>query len=67
MDPRSQTPNPQYIIIIIIIPREGVGGALGATARKPSLYIWMRPNENDKICRVAASSLTLGHCKPVNI
>jgi hypothetical protein len=27
------------INIIIIIPREGVGGALGATARKPSLPI----------------------------
>jgi hypothetical protein len=32
--------------IIIIIPREGVGGALGATARKPSLPIpiWRMPS-----------------------
>ncbi len=33
---------------IIIIPREGVGGALGATARKPSLLIaiWRSPQRN---------------------
>ncbi len=45
---RLPSPPQAHYYIIIIIPREGVGGALGATARKLSLLIpiWRSPQRN---------------------